>query len=147
MQFAFHVEKLLCFGFGQLVDGNTGPDAEHFGDALFINFVEQINTTGFNFGFFRSLFSLNVLLFVAQTTGFFVVLIFDGLLLGLLHFGQTSFHLFEIGRCLHALDTQTTTGFVNEVDGLVGKMTIGNVTVGQVGGCNKCLIGDGDTVM
>ena len=43
VQFGFHVEKLCCLFFGELVDRNTGPDAEHFGDGFLVDFVEQVD--------------------------------------------------------------------------------------------------------
>ena len=50
-------------------------------------------------------------------------------------------------RGCHALDAQTRASLVDEVDGLVGEVTIRNVTVGQVRRGNQRLVGDGDPVM
>ena len=44
------------------------------------------------------------LLLIAQATGFFELLLLDGALLGLLHFGELALDLLEIGRGAHALD-------------------------------------------
>ena len=84
---------------------------------------------------------------VAQTTSFFELLFFDGLLFGFLNFGDAVFKFLQVGWCLHALDAQTATGFVDEVDCFVGKMTIADVTVGEVCRSHKCLVSDGDAVV
>ena len=55
--------------------------------------------------------------------------------------------LLEVGRRLHALDAQTRAGFVDEVDRLVGKVTVGDVAVGEVGRGDERLIGDRHAVV
>ena len=84
---------------------------------------------------------------VAQTAGFFEALFFNSLLLGFLHVVDLVFDFLQVWRSGHALNAQTASRFVNEVNCLVGQMTIGNVAVGQVCSCNQCLVGNGDTVV
>ena len=86
--------------------------------------------------------ALQFFLAVAQTSGLFEALGLDGLFLLALHFGDLVFDLFEVGRGLHALDAQARAGLVDEVDGLVGQVAIGDVTVGQIGRRHQRLIGD-----
>ena len=55
--------------------------------------------------------------------------------------------LLEVGRRLHALDAQAGAGLVDEVDGLVGQVAVGDVAVGQVGRGDERLVGDRDPVV
>ena len=52
-----------------------------------------------------------------------------------------------VGRCLHATDAQARTRFVDEVDRLVGEVTVGDVAVGEVRRRDDRLVGDGDAVV
>ena len=53
----------------------------------------------------------------------------------------------EIGRCRHALDAQSRASLVDQVDRLVGEVTVGDVAVGEVRRGNECLVGDRDAVV
>ena len=55
--------------------------------------------------------------------------------------------LLVVRRRLHALDAQARAGLVDEVDGLVGQVPVGDVAVGQVGRRDEGLVGDGDPVV
>ena len=79
---------------------------------------------------------------VAQAAGFFEALFFYSLLLCLLNVVDLVLDLFQVGRCSHALDAQTTAGFVDEVDCLVGQEAVADVTVSQVRRGNNCTVGD-----
>ena len=52
-----------------------------------------------------------------------------------------------VGRCLHATDAQARAGLVDEVDRLVGKVTVGDVAVGEVRRGHDRLVGDRDPVV
>ena len=147
VQLAFHVEQLLGLFLGELVHRDAGPDAEHLGDGLFVDLVEQVDAAGLDIGLFRGLLLEQRLLLVAQAPCLFEALFLDGALLGLLHIGELGLDLFQIGRGAHALDTQTAAGLVDEVDGLVGQMAVADVAVGQVGRGDDGLVGDGDPVV
>ena len=43
VQLVFHPEQLLGLFFGELVDRDTGPQREHFGDGFFVDLVEQVD--------------------------------------------------------------------------------------------------------
>ena len=64
-----------------------------------------------------------------------------------LDLGDLVLELLEVGRRLHALDAQPAAGLVDEVDRLVGEVTVGDVAVGEVGRRHQCLVGDGDPVV
>ena len=74
-------------------------------------------------------------------------MIFDSLLLAVDDSGDLLFDLLEVRRCLHPFDAESCTSFVDEVDGLVRKMSIGDVAVGEVGRSDERLVGDGDPVV
>ena len=129
MQLGFHVEQFGRFFFGEFVHRNACPHAQHFGNCFFVYFVKQIDATCF-YGslFFETLFEQRTLL-IAQTAGFFEALFFNSLLFGLLHVVDLGFNFFQVRRRSHALDAQTAAGFVDEVDCLVWKVTVGDVAV------------------
>ena len=84
---------------------------------------------------------------VAEAAGLFEALSLDRVLLGLLDLRDLVLELFEVGRGLHALDAQARAGLVDQVDGLVGQVAIGDVAVGQVRRGHQRLVGDGDAVV
>ena len=88
VQLGFHVEQLLRLFFGELVHRDASPQAEHFGDGFFVDFVEQIDAAGLHFGFLGGLFFEKGLFLIAKAAGFFEALFFNGLLLAFLHFGE-----------------------------------------------------------
>ena len=61
--------------------------------------------------------------------------------------GDLVLELLVVRRRLHALDAQARAGLVDEVDGLVGQVAVGDVAVGQVGRGDERLVGDGDPVV
>ncbi len=147
VQLALHVEELLGLLLGELVDRDAGPDREHLGDGLFVDLVEQVDAGRLDLGFLGRLLLEERLLLIAQAAGLFEALLLDGLLLGLLDAGELGLELLQVGRGLHALDAQARAGLVDEVDGLVGKVTIGDVAIGEVRRGDERLIGDRDPVM
>ena len=52
-----------------------------------------------------------------------------------------------VGRCLHATDAQARARLVDEVDRLVGEVTVGDVAVGEVRRRDDRLVGDRDAVV
>ena len=132
---------------GELVHRDAGPDAEHLGDGLLVDLVEQVDAAGLHLGLLGGLLLEEGLLLVAQATGLFEALLLDGLLLGLLHVGELALDLLQVGRRAHALDAQAAAGLVDEVDGLVGQVAVADVAVGQVGRGHDGLVGDGDPVV
>ena len=73
---------------GELVHRDAGPDAEHLGDGLFVDLVEQVDAAGLDLGLLGGLLLEQRLLLVAQAAGFLEALLLDGALLGLLHVGE-----------------------------------------------------------
>ncbi len=118
VQLLFHPEQLGGLFLGELVDRDARPDAEHLGDGFLVDLVEQVDTTGLDLGLFDGLLVEQRLLLIAQATGLFELLLFDGALLGLLYFRELALDLLEIGWGAHALDAQTSACLIDEVDGL-----------------------------
>src|SRR5207248_1796720 len=71
----------------------------------------------------------------------------DRFFLLLLDLRDLVLELLVVRRGLHALDAQTRAGLVDEVDGLVGEVPVGDVPIRQVGGGNEGLVGDGDPMV
>jgi hypothetical protein len=82
------------------------------------------------------------LLLIAQAAGLFELLLLDGALLGLLHLDELRLDLAQVGRGGHPLDAQARAGLVDEVDGLVGQVPVGDVAVGEVRRSDERLVGD-----
>ena len=132
---------------GQLVDRDARPDREHFGDRFLVDLVEQVDAVGLDLALLGGLLLEQRLLLVAEAAGFLELLLLDGTLLGLLHVVELALDLAQVGRRLHALDAQPRAGLVDQVDRLVGQMTVGDVAVGEVGGGHQRLVGDRDPVV
>ena len=141
------LEELGGLLFGELVDRDAGPDRQHVGDRLLVDLVEQVDALGLDLDLELFLLGEQLLLLVAQRAGLLEVLGLDGGLLVLDDLGDLVLDLLVVGRRLHALDAQAGAGLVDEVDGLVGKVPVGDVAIGQVGGRDQGLVGDRDPVV
>ena len=147
VQLLFHAEELGGLFLGELVDRDAGPEREHFGDRLFVHFVEEVDALGAPLLLFRGALLEQFLLAVAQLGGPLELLGLDRRFLLAPDLRDLVFELAVVGRSLHATDAQTRTGFVDEVDRLVGKVTVGDVAVGEVGRRDDRLVGDRHAVV
>ena len=147
MQLGFHVEQFRSFFFGEFVDRDARPNAQHFGDGLFVDLVVQVDALGFDVCFFLGTLIQQGALLVAQAAGFFKALVFDCFFLGSLNVFDFVLNFFQIWWRLHAHDAQAATGFVNEIDRLVWQKAIRDIAIGHVGCCNECLVCDGHSVV
>ena len=84
---------------------------------------------------------------ITKASGLFKLLVLDGTTLRFLDFGQPDFKVTQVRRSLHPLNAESASGFIDEVDGLIGQEAIGDVPVGEVGRGHEGLIGDRDPVM
>ena len=142
VQLGLHVDELLRLLLGELVDGNARPHAEHLGDGLLVDLVEQVDTVATDLLLLGRLLLEQGLLLVAQPSGLLEALFLNGGLLGLLHLVELELDLAQVGWRGHPLDAQPAAGLVDEVDGLVGQVAVGDVAVGEVGRGDQRLIGD-----
>jgi hypothetical protein len=147
VELLLHPEQLLGLLLGQLVDRDAGPDREDLGDGLLVDLVEEVDPGLLDLGLLRLLLGEELLLLVAELAGGLEVLGLDGPLLLLHHRRQLVLELLVVRRGLHALDAQAASRLVDEVDGLVGEVPVGDVAIGQVGGRDERLVGDGDPVV
>ena len=147
VQLVFHAEELGGLLLGELVHRDAGPQREHFGDRLFGDLVEEVDALGAPLGFLRRTLLEQFLLTVAQVRGPLELLGLDRGFLVLAGGRDLVLELPVVGRCLHATDAQARARFVDEVDRLVGKVTVGDVPVGEVRRRHDRLVGDGDPVV
>ncbi len=147
VQLVLHAEQLLGLLLGELVDGDAGPDGQDLGDGLLVDLVEEIDAGRLDLGLLGLLLAEQLLLLVAERAGLLEALGLDGLLLLADDLGDLVLDLLVVRRRLHALDAQAGAGLVDQVDGLVGQVPVGDVAVGQVGGRDQGLVGDGDPVV
>ena len=142
MEVVLHLEQTLGLLLGELVHRDPGPQREHLGNGFLVDLVEQVDALGLDLGLLLCLLLEQGLLLVAQAAGLFELLLLDGALLGFLHVVELLLDLAEIRRRRHALDAQARPGLVDQVDRLVGKVTVGDVPIGEVGGRDERLVGD-----
>ncbi len=147
VEFVFHAQQLLGFLLGQLVHRDAGPDAENLGDRFLVHLIEEIDTRGLDLALHLRFLGEQFLLLVTQASGGFEVLGLDRVLLPLDDAAELLFDLLERGRGCHPLDSQAGSRFVDEVDRLVGQLTIGDVAVSEVGGRDEGLVGDRDPMV
>ena len=127
MQFGFHVEQLLGFGLRELHDRNARGGGDDFGDHVLVHDHLHVGAAFMPGGFLIFELVLQAFEIVAHGGGLFEVLILDGLFLFGADLGDLGFELFEFGRRGESLDAQARTGFIDQVDGLVGQATVLNV--------------------
>ena len=82
-----------------------------------------------------------------ELLGLLEVLLLDRQLLVLAEPGDLVLDVLVVGRRGHPADAQPAAGLVDEVDGLVRQVAVGDVAVGQVGRGDQRLVGDGDAVV
>ena len=147
VQLVFHAEQLGGLLLGELVDRDARPQREHLGDRLLGDLVEEVDALGAPLRLLRRPLLEQRLLVVAQLRGPLELLGLDGRFLLLARGRDLVFELAVVGRCLHATDAQARARFVDEVDRLVGEVTVGDVPVGEVRRRDERLVGDGDPVV
>src|SRR5690606_1441148 len=124
----------------ETVDGNPGPLCKNLGDLFFPDDPAGLTGQGLEGGTFAE----QTPLLVAQCDGTFVVLTTDGIGLVPTHRTESAVDPGDLGVVAGPVDTHPATGLVDEVDGLVGKETIGDVPVGEIGRGHDRLLGEPD---
>ncbi len=148
VQLVFHPHQLLRLGLGQLEDGDAGPHRDDVGDLLLADRGAVAGLAGLplllELAFF---FCVSWRSGVAQVRGLLELLRLDR---GLLVAPRRLDLLLEVpvdGRGGHRLDAHARGGLVDQVDRLVGQEAVGDVAVGEIGGCRQRLVGDRDLVV
>ncbi len=142
VELVLHAQELGGLLLGEAVDGDPGPVGEDLGDDLLVDDVEELETLGPPFGLHGRLAVEALLLLLGQLLGLVERLALDGRLLVVADPVDLLLELLVVGRRRHAPDAQAAAGLVDEVDGLVGQVPVGQITVGEVGGGHERLVGD-----
>jgi len=88
-----------------------------------------------------------LLFLLPELLGLLEVLFLDRQLFVLAGLGDLFFDGLVVGGSRHAPDTQAAACLVYQVDRLVGKVAVGDVTIGQVGSSDHGLVGDRHTMV
>ncbi len=147
VQLVLHPQELGRLLLGELVDGDAGPVGQHLGDDLLVDDVEQVDALGAPLLLLGRLALEEILLLLPELLGRLEVLLLDGDFLVLADPDDLLFDGLVVRRRGHAADAQPAAGLVDEVDGLVRQVAVGDVAVGQVGGGDHGLVGDRHAVV
>ena len=104
MQLLLHAQELGRLLLSQLVDGDARPVGQHLGDDFLVDDVEQVDALGAPLLLLGRFALEELLLLLAQALGLLEVLLLDGELLVLAHFGYLVLDGVVIGRTAHAAD-------------------------------------------
>ncbi len=133
VEFGFHAHQLLGLRLRELEHRNARGLRNHLGDDVLVH--DHLHV-GFAFaprGFLLLALGLQLLLLVAQLGGLLEVLVLDGLVLLFGQLGDLRVELLELRRGGQATDAQTRAGLIDQIDGLVGQMTVLDIPARQFG--------------
>ena len=147
VELVLHAQQLGRLLLGQPVDGDARPVGQDLGDDVLVDHVEQLDALGPPLGLHGLLAVQALLLLLGQLLGLLEGAPLDGRLLVGPETGDLLVQLLVAGRGGHTPDAQAAAGLVDQVDRLVGQVTVGQVAVGQVGRGHQCLVGDGHRVV
>ena len=147
VQLVLHAQQAGGVVLGELGHGDAGHEGDHLGDQLLVDLGHDVHVAGLPLPLALCLLGEQLLLPVAQRGSLLEVLLVDRGLLVATHIRDPLVELTQIRRCRHAADAQPRAGLVDEVDGLVGQLPIGDVAVRQARGCLQGTVGDRDPVV
>ena len=147
MQLGFHVEQLLRLRLGEFEHRDAGRAGNHFGDDILVHFHLDVGFTLTPRGFLLLALGLEFLLAVTQFCGLLEVLLLDGFIFLRRHFGDLRIQILQLRRGGQTLDTQPSASLINQVDGLIRKMTILDIPCRQFGSGLQRAICDGHMMM
>ena len=137
VELLLHAHQLLRLGLGELEDRDAGPHRDDVGDLLLADLRALAGLARAPLLLELALLVGELALLVAQVRGLLELLRLDR---GLLVAPRGLDLLLEIavhGRGRHRLDARARGGLVDQVDRLVGQEAVGDVAVGQLGGCAR----------
>jgi hypothetical protein len=149
VELVLHPHELLRLGLGELEHRDAGPHGDDVGDLLLADgrALLALGLAGLPLLLELALLVRQAPLLVAQVRGLLELLVLDGRLLeatGLLDLGL---ELAVDGGRRHRLDALARRGLVDEVDGLVGQLAVGDVAIGELRRGREGLVGDLDLVV
>ena len=147
VELVLHAEQLLGLLFGQLEDGDAGPDGQDLGDLLLVDLGQDVHLAGLPLRLAAGALFLQLTLLVAERCRALEVLAVDGGLLAQTHLGDLLVDLADVGRRRHATDAHAAAGLVDQVDGLVRQEPVADVAVRQVRGGDQRVVGEVHTVV
>ena len=107
VEFVLHAQQAGGLLFGELVDGNTGPQREHLGDGFLIDLIEEIDAGVLHLLLLQFALGEQFLLAITQAPGLLEALGLDGFFLLGDDLGDLVLEFLEVRWGLHALDTKT----------------------------------------
>ena len=147
VQLVFHPEQLRGLLLGEAVHRNTGPVGQDLGDDLLVDHVEEVDALAPPLRLHGLLAVEPLLLLIRQLLRLLEGAPLDGGLLVGADAGDLLVEGLVVRRRGHAADAQPAARLVDEVDRLVGEVTVGQIAVGQVGRRHQRLVGDRDRVV
>ena len=142
VQLVLHAEQLLGLLFGELEDGDAGPDRQDLGDLLLVDLGQDVHLARLPLRLAAGALLLQLALLVAERRGALEVLAVDRGFLAQAHLGDLLVDLADVGRRGHATDAHAAAGLVDEVDGLVRQEPVADVAVRQVRGRDQRVVGE-----
>ena len=147
VQGVLHVQQPLGLLLGDARDRDARPHRDDLGDLLLADGRLVAGDRGLPLGAQRVDLLLDGRLRLAQRRGFLVLLVVDRRVLLLGDALQLLLRLAQGGRGGGVAEADARRGLVDEVDGLVRQVPIGDVADRQVGGGLHGLVGDGHLVV
>ena len=142
-----HAEELLRLLFGELENGDAGPDGEHLGDLFLADLGEDVHLAGLPALLATLALLLELPFLVAERGRTFEVLGVDRGFLAEPDLGDLLIDLANVGRGGHPADPRARPGLVDQVDGLVRQGPVGDVAVGEVRGRDQRVVGEAHAVV
>ncbi len=142
VQGLLHEDQASRLFFGELEYRDARGLSQDLGDDSLIDDTVRGEVARTPLLFFANALALEGLLFIAQFGSELEVLVFDCLFFLGASQSNLVVELTQLGRVRQERQAQTSTGLIDQVDGLVGQETVADVAVGKVCGGNKSTVGD-----
>ncbi|MPN63349.1 hypothetical protein SDC9_211107 [bioreactor metagenome] len=142
MQTVFEVNQTLSLFFCQFGHRNPGPAGHDACDVLPIDRKTGLGAFALPVAACLVHPGLHLLFIVAQFGGVFKVLLLDGVFLFLLEHLQLLLDFLDLERFNQTRQPHFGSGFVNQIDGLVGQKPVGDIPRREFDGSLKRRIGD-----
>ena len=147
VEFVLHPSQFLDVVLGQIRHRNARHQRENFTDELLVDLGDDVEVARLPFTLALCLLREQVLLHIPQRRSLLEILRVDRRFLLFTSVGNTVIKFTKVRRRCHSSNAQARASFVNQVDGLVRKLAIGNVAIRQASCRFQSAIGDGNAVM
>ena len=147
VQLVLHAQQPLRLLLGQLEHRDAGGGGEDLSDELLVDLGRGVHVAGLPLLLPRVLLVDQLLLGVTQRGGLLEVLGVDGRLLLAPDVCDALVEVTQVRRRGHPADTHPRSGLVDQVNRLVRKEAVADVTIGELRGGDQGVVGDGDAVV